>query len=69
MSAPYGYLITLVPIAICTLFALAAPRRPASLARLGFGLGLAVNELPFAARVLPPGAGFRTGRRSGAERR
>ncbi|WP_084517978.1 alpha/beta hydrolase [Microtetraspora niveoalba] len=47
MNPPYGYLITLVPVAICTLFALAPPARPRPLAMLGFRLGVALNELPF----------------------
>lgn len=47
MNLPYGYLITLVLIAICTAFALATPGRPRALAMLGFRLGVALNELPF----------------------
>ncbi|GAA2736328.1 alpha/beta hydrolase [Actinocorallia aurantiaca] len=49
MNPPYGYLITLVYIAICTLLALTAPARPRPLAMLAFRLAVAVNELPFAA--------------------
>ncbi len=49
MDLPYGYLITLVYIAICTLLALTAPARPRPLAMLAFRLAVAVNELPFAA--------------------
>jgi acetyl esterase/lipase len=47
MNLPYGYLITLALVAICTFFALAAPGRTRLLAMLSFRLGLAVNELPF----------------------
>ncbi|WP_336211758.1 alpha/beta hydrolase [Nonomuraea sp. LPB2021202275-12-8] len=49
MSLPYGYLFTVAVIAICCLFALAAPARPRPLAMLGFRLGVALNELPFVA--------------------
>lgn len=47
MNLPFGYLITLLLVAICTFFALAAPGRTRLLAMLSFRLGLAVNELPF----------------------
>jgi acetyl esterase/lipase len=47
MNLPYGYLVTLVPIAICTLFALAPPSRSRRPAMVTFSLSLAVNELPF----------------------
>jgi acetyl esterase/lipase len=47
MNLPYGYLITLALIAICTLFALASPGRPRPLGMLSFRLGVAINELPF----------------------
>ena len=50
MNLPYGYLITLAPIAICTLFALASPGRPRPLGMLSFRLGVAINELPVAIR-------------------
>jgi acetyl esterase/lipase len=49
MNLPYGYLITLVLLAVCTLFALAAPGRPRPLAMLSFRLGMALTELPFVA--------------------
>ncbi|GAA4056571.1 alpha/beta hydrolase [Actinomadura miaoliensis] len=49
MNLPYGYLTTLVLLAICALFALAAPGRPRPLAMLSFRLGVALNELPFVA--------------------
>jgi acetyl esterase/lipase len=49
MNLPYGYLITLFLVAICTVFALAAPSRRRRRPMLTFFLSLAVNELPFVA--------------------
>lgn len=46
---PYGFLTTLALAVVPTCFALAAPRRPRPLAMVAFFLGVAVNELPFAA--------------------
>jgi hypothetical protein len=61
---PVGYLATVTPVALATVFALAPPRRPPALAAIGFRLGLALNELPFlsalwliAATVLAAGHG------------
>ena len=49
MDLPYGYLVALVLVALGTLSALTAPRRPPALAMLGFRFAVALNELPFAA--------------------
>ncbi len=43
---PIGYLFTVTVIALGTVFALAPPRRPPLLARVGFRVGLVINELP-----------------------
>lgn len=46
---PIGYLVSVTLVASCTLFALAPPRRPATLRQVGWRLGFLVNELPFVA--------------------
>lgn len=48
-NLPYGYLITVVLLAVGTLFALAAPRRPRPLAMLSFYIAVVLGELPFLA--------------------
>ncbi len=42
-----GFLITVLPIALATWFALSPPRSPKALRRVGLRMGLLVNELPF----------------------
>jgi acetyl esterase/lipase len=42
----YGYLITLAVFGTCTVAALAPPRRPATVARAAYLLGVVVNEVP-----------------------
>ncbi|MDN3357728.1 alpha/beta hydrolase [Actinomadura sp. DC4] len=49
MNLPYGYLVTLVYLTVCTFFALVAPGRPRWLGMLAFYLSVAINELPFVA--------------------
>lgn len=46
---PVGYLVTLTPVAVCTMLALTPLRRPRLFADLSFRLGLVINELPFVA--------------------
>jgi len=46
---PIGYLVTVAFVALLTVFALAANRRPRTLALLSWGLGLVINEWPFLA--------------------
>jgi hypothetical protein len=49
---PIGYVVSVAVAALGTVFALAPPRRPRLLARIGFRVGLVVNELPFLLLVL-----------------
>ncbi len=51
-AVPVGYLTTVILIALGTLFALAPPRRPIPLAKVGFRVGLVVNEVPLLACLL-----------------
>jgi uncharacterized membrane protein len=46
---PIGYLVAVALVGWCTLFALAPLRRPWALARMSWGFGFLVNELPFVA--------------------
>src|SRR4051794_8740105 len=46
---PFGYLISVVLIAVPALVAIAPRRRPRGLASLSFRLGVTINELPFVA--------------------
>ncbi len=48
---PFGYLFTVVCVAVGTLFALAPVRRPQPLATVSYYFGLAVNELPLFAAI------------------
>jgi len=48
---PFGYVFTVVCVAVGTLFALAPMRRPQPLATVSYYFGLAVNELPFFAAI------------------
>jgi len=43
---PYGYFLTVVLIAVCTIAALFAPRKPFWVGRLSFLFGLVVSEIP-----------------------
>ena len=61
---PIGYLISVMLLALGTVFALEPPRRPRPLAKIGFRVGLLINELPLfpclwllAATVLAIGQG------------
>lgn len=44
---PWGYLITVALIALCTGCAVAPLRRPPGLGRLMWVIGMVPNELPF----------------------
>jgi hypothetical protein len=47
VNPPYGYLTTVVLLAVWTLFSLIAPLRPRPVAMLGFYLAVVLGELPF----------------------
>jgi hypothetical protein len=49
---PYGYLITAVLAALCTVVAITAPRRPFALGLVSLLLGVVYNEAPLAAIVV-----------------
>lgn len=53
---PYGYLITAVLAALCTLVAYTGPRRPMALGLLSLILGVVYNEAPLAAFVVLAGS-------------
>jgi acetyl esterase/lipase len=44
---PVGYVFTVALLAVCTFFAVVAPRRPRPLASMSFWFGLTLNEVPF----------------------
>ncbi|GAA2784222.1 hypothetical protein GCM10010441_06430 [Kitasatospora paracochleata] len=46
---PFGYLVSVLLLALCTLSALVPARRPEPLAQLSFWFAAPVNEVPFAA--------------------
>jgi len=48
---PFGYVITLVCAGVMVCMALAPPTRPRAVARLGYLLGVAVNEVPLLAML------------------
>jgi hypothetical protein len=49
-TVPFGYLVSVLLVAACTLFSLAPPRpRQSSPSNLSFWFGYLLNELPFVA--------------------